>query len=343
MLSVMNHRSRSSFGYFRRMSSLGVAHEALINHDFIDAASTRLVRDKKTKLKDVNSFLEAYKSNMNSSNMIHFLNTVGKRKLLLPSHIFVVASRLRAEYPEGIALSQVDRIVDSLKYYPANIGSVRILLAVVTESLLVTNDIVDSARVGNYLFCLRDMKSGYLEVRDFIDVMAKKIEVMEEGILREDVSKALAGMQLLSSKHPEVVNLVSVISKKIVAENAEDGFFTGDQFCRLLLGFQRLDLDIPQVNVLLSACLEKVDIDNCEIRTVDRLKDVFQVVGTLSGKGGSIGSRLAALLHVLISKCEHQVPDVMVRRAVDNLELVITHGNRDESLASLLLECRSRL
>jgi hypothetical protein len=340
MLSAVNFRIRSSLGQFRRMSKLGVVHEALINHDFIDAAATRLVKDKKTKLGDVTAFLDTYKSSMNSSNLIHFLNGVGRRKYLRPYHIFVVASRLRAEYSDGLALCQVDRIVDSLKYYPANVGSVRILLAVVTESLVLMDDNLDSCRVGNYLLCLRDMKSGHIEVRDLIEVMSKKINGMKEGLFREDASKALEGMQLLSSKHPEVLHLVSAVSAKIAL--AKDGTFNGEQLGRLLLGFQRLDLDNPQVNDLLSVCLEKVDVGDCEIRSLDTMRNVMRVVGSLSGKGGSCGSRLADVLSALISKYDQPIPDEYLRMSIENLTDVIAKGNSDQSLAALLAECQSR-
>ena len=313
-----------------------MVHPSFLSPAFIDATTKRLSADKNTKLGDITAYLDVYKDKMNSSNFVNFLNIVGKRKLLRPYHIFIVASGLQThvESPNGLPLNEIDQITDSLKFYPATVGSVRILLAVLTEALQKSEEPLCSRRVGNYLHALRNMRSGHLEVRDYINVLTNKISHMNGGLVTEDLADGLQGMQLLSSAYPEVLDLVSAVTKSSAEASSED--FSPGQFGRCMLGFQRLDLEEPVVQTLLTHVLDKVNLSTYKITTQEEMEHICNVVTTLAS-GDVSHDRLANVLKVLISTYQGDLPSEHHARAIEALRAYVSKVDTNASAMHNLL------
>ena len=338
MFALMSARYRQKlWTRHRDLSKLTMAHPAFVTHEFIDAASIRLAGDKNTTLGDITAYLDVYKDKMSSSNMVNFLNKVGRRKLLRPYHIFVVASGLQshAESTNGLSLNEIDQIVDSLKYFPATVGSVRVLLSVVTESLRKSEERICSRQVGSYMLALRNMRSGHLEVREYISVLASKIELMDGEILADDFAIGFEGVQLLSSDYDEVVQLVAAVREKVAP--VKDGFFNPGQVGRCLLGFQRLNMADPSVSALLSTVLDRVDV-TCYVVTSREEMEQLCIAAANLANGYASCERLAKLLRSLISTSKESMPHAHGTRAITALKAHINGDIKNHPALNEVLE-----
>lgn len=325
----------------RALSRFVLADPSFISEEFIDAASTRLSRDRETKLSDVTSFLDLYKSEMSSSNLINFLTCMGRRRFLRPYHIFVVASTLQSGDRAGtLSLDEIDSIADSLKFYPATVGSVRILLEVMTDNIRLSQANLSSQRVGKYIYSLRNMRSGHIEVRGLLGVLRTKIGDMNERVNLSDAVVAIEGMQQLSSDYHEVLDLISTLTANIADDNDS---LTGPQLLKLLNGLQRFDLKAPEVHNLLSIMLDRTNGLSFSGISQRDIEIVLNTSGNLLSCEEPIQSRLAHIIRTVISLFEGDIPHDQVSTAVDRIKLTIDEGKHSPEMKELLREIESHM
>jgi hypothetical protein len=288
-------------------SALPLAHPKFINHEFIDEVGHRLIRDKKTTPPIITEFLDVYKTRMNASNFIHFLDRVGRRQLLKPYHIYIVACGLRFvdNGQSTLSLDQLDTIFKSLKYLSARVGGVRCLVEITAERLQQNTEPLSSQRVGHYLRCFSDMKSGHREVRQMAQVLEKKIQSALHGPLSDaDFATGFQAMHLLSSRYGEVRSLLSTLNSALLSSPERATPFLSAQVPRVLTGFQRLSPETKEVRDLLSTVLSKIDRSSLTGFTSREVSGALCAVCEISSLQGTEERELLAVLGAMVTGAE---------------------------------------
>jgi hypothetical protein len=303
-------------------SALPQVHPKFISAEFIDHVGHRLIRDKKTTAPIVTEFLDVYKAKMNASNFIHFLDRVGRRQLLQPYHIYIVACGLRfVDNGEStLSLDQLDTLFKSLKYLSARIGGVRCLLDITAERLQQNTEPMSSQRIGLYLKCFRDMKSGHREVRQMVQVLEKKIQTALEGPLSDaDFVTGFQAMHLLSSRYAEVRSLLSTLNSALLSSPERSAPFLSAQVPRVLTGFQRLSPEVKEVHDLLSTVLSKIDRSSLKGFHSKEVSTALSAVSEITSLQSSEVRELLAVLRAMVDGASEKLSSEEAAKSLEKL------------------------
>jgi hypothetical protein len=239
-----------------------MVHSKFLSHEYLSVMTRHLIRSKTITVPEVTEFLDLYKTHMSSDNFLYFLNCVGKRQLLSPYHIYIVACGLRYvnDGHNDLSLENLDVLFGSLKYMSARVGGVRCLVQVAAEKLSDNNEEISSLRVGNYLLALRDMKSGHQEVRQLITVLDQKIRTkLTEPLTNADFVLGFSSLGKLSSRYTEVRSLISTLNHALTSSSQRDVKFSVEEVPLILNGFQRFEPEVAEVQEILGTVLSKTD------------------------------------------------------------------------------------
>mmetsp|Transcript_2719 Transcript_2719/g.4081 ORF Transcript_2719/g.4081 Transcript_2719/m.4081 type:complete len:311 (+) Transcript_2719:84-1016(+) len=275
-LGVAKQQRVSGSAICRGFARLNAPHENFITNEFIEAASARLLRDKKTRVTDVNQFLTLFRSEMNSSNYINFLERCGRRKILQPNHVFAIGNGLlycKDENP--VSLNEIDKLFQSLGYMSAKHRSTRALLVATSFKLKNSDNALTGAHIGKYINALRDMRSGHPEVRELLEVLTEKIAGSDDKLTAHDATLALSGLQCLSSEYAEVRSMVRELSSKL--SQACEGKLNNEQFITVMLGIRRLRNDHTEVQNLLQALMMRVDTEAQDVVNAHQCREALSV------------------------------------------------------------------
>lgn len=248
-----------SYSYLFSRSILTLVHPKFITSEYIEAFGNKLLKDRHLHPSHVTEFLNIYKTEMKLENFIFFLNKVGKRRLLQPYHIYIVACGIKYvdDGNASLSLNQFDSLFQNMAYMSGKIGGVRCLIQVITEKLKENNEILSSYRIGHYLNSLRLMKSGHKEVREMIELLTYKIQNMNQFLSLNDFCRGVGAMRYLSSRYPEIRSLLATLTKKL--NETTELTFTSGNLVILLPGLHRLNGEIQEVQEFILAIKKKID------------------------------------------------------------------------------------
>jgi hypothetical protein len=239
-----------------------MVHSNFLSPEYLSVMTRHLTRNKTTTVPQVTEFLDLYKTHMTSDNFLYFLNCVGKRQLLSPYHIYIVACGLKYvnDGHNDLSLKDLDILFGSLKYMSGRVGGVRCLLQVAAEKLSDNSEEISSLRIGNYLHALRDMKSGHQEVRQMITVLDQKIRTkLTEPLTNADFVLGFSSLGKLSSRYAEVRSLISTLNHALVSSPEREVKFSAEEVPEVLKGFQRFEPEVTEVQEILGTILSKAD------------------------------------------------------------------------------------
>eukprot|EP00435_Cladocopium_sp_Y103_P018465 s3254_g4.t1 len=89
------------------------------------------------------------------------------------------------------------------------------------ELLRVLTPLVDAARdldgqaIGNALYGLQSMKSDVLEVRELLEVLARKVTAFDGKLTEQEASNALYGLQFMDPQLDPVKDILAVLSSQV--------------------------------------------------------------------------------------------------------------------------------
>lgn len=258
--SFLLSSSLSSSLIIKRYLALELPNRKFLSSEFIEAAIVKLIKNKEVTSYKLTEFLNVYKTEMKMNNFIFFLNKVNKRKLLTPYHIYIVSCGIKFinNGETLLNLNDFNILFENLKYMNAKRGGVRCLVSVITEKLILNDELLSSKQVGNYLLAFRNMRSGHGEIRELIQLLSKKIQLMNEPLDLSDFSRGFHGIQKLSSRYPEIRSLLKELTIKLNSNNSK---FTSEQLFELLPGFQRLENDSDEVKNITTAVLNHTNFE----------------------------------------------------------------------------------
>ncbi len=172
------HKSHRQIRCNRLFSSnYGSIDSPLVNPTFIDVAFSQLLKNKKATKKDVNEFIEHYKTKMNRQNFIAMLRGCRRRHVLEPRHIYTAACGLKYANDSPLNSLQLQQVFHSISFMSHRVASVRVLVEVTTEALDACEEVFTVDQLAEFMFSLIHMKSGVPEVRDMITVLTAKLKV----------------------------------------------------------------------------------------------------------------------------------------------------------------------
>ena len=243
----------------RAVSTYGSLDSPLVNHAFIDVALIQLLKNKKAKKSDVNEFIEHYKTRMNRQNFINMLHGCRRRHVLEPRHIFTAASGLKFADDEALSVAQLEQVFQSISFMSHRVGSVRVLLGVISEAVRDSEHELDIDQIATFMFSLLQMKSGVPEVREMITVLASKLSTCNQTINNDSASKLIGGFQGFSTKYSEVRSALDIVVKKLKENGEANTSLTEIQLSRALYGMKRFSSDIDSVRRLTAWILTKAE------------------------------------------------------------------------------------
>jgi hypothetical protein len=178
----------------------------------------------------------------------------------------LTAQALSCQGLDGQGLSNV---LYSFRHLNSNVPEVRRLVAAVATAILKVPDSYEGAdregqrtgtddslrmtgiALGNAVYGLKGLGSGYAEVRQLIAALNSRIKLGVTGEFDEQaVSNAFFGMQHLRPQYSEVLELVTLLADEI--EKSPVRTVTSQGFGMALFGLRDMDADYPEVRRLLS-------------------------------------------------------------------------------------------
>lgn len=323
-----------------------MVHEKFLSHDYLTVLTHHLTRNKSVTQPQITEFLNLYKVKMNSDNFITFLERVGKRRLLSPYHIYIVACGLKFvnNGTDILNLQQFDVLFGNLSYMNGRVGGVRCLVDVVADKFAENSEKLTSNQVGNYLISLRDMKSGHLEIRKLCQVFEKKIQSsMSEKLTHSDFVNAFQSIHQLSSRYPEVCSLLSTLNNALVTSSDQGKCFTPQESARVLMGLRRLSPEVKEVQDILQTILSKIDVTTLHGLTSKDLSMAYCATTSLSLTEAPAVRQLLTVLKAMSEGSSERLSSSMNEKILEKLqELQKNEGNNANELKELIAVLEQR-
>lgn len=321
-------------------SAPAAVHPNFLSHDYLIALTEHLTRNKSIKQTQITEFLNLYKAHMSSDNFLTFLERVGKRRLLIPYHIYIIACGLKYvnNGNDLLNLNQFDTLFTSLSYMCGRVGGVRCLVFVTAEKFAENNELISSNRMGNYLTSLRDMKSGHSEIRKLCQVFEKKIQSsMSEPLQTSDFANGFQSMHQLSSRYSEICSLLSALNTALVTSSDSRAFFTPNESARVLMGFRRLSPEVKEVQAILQTILSKIDLNSLQGLTSKELSMAYCVTTSLCITHTPETRRILAILKAMSEGSKERLSSSMNETILEKLkDLQRYEGNDVNELRDLI-------
>ena len=126
------------------------------------------------------------------------------------------------------------------------------------SALTARVDVLDGQAVGNVLYSLQKMNSESPVIRNFLLVLANRIEKSSFIMSTQELSNAFWGLQGMNSDFEEVRAIVSALTFKLTqafqaAKTSPEGYliFTAQGIGNSLCGFQSMSDEVPETLELL--------------------------------------------------------------------------------------------
>lgn len=109
------------------------------------------------------------------------------------------------------------------------------------------------------LYALRSCDSGSDAVRALLRPLSTALDRCEDVLTPRQISMCLAGLHSMSTVYPEVLRLVSILTKFV---NGSDGCLNSQGVAMCLSGLRYMSHRHPEVRSLLAAVIKKIGVDS---------------------------------------------------------------------------------
>lgn len=131
------------------------------------------------------------------------------------------------------------------------------IIRLLTDKIKQSDCILDGAGLGN-IYSLNKLSSDKKEVRELVQALVDKLchsSGSSERYSPLELASALFGLQQMSAKHDEVLNLFQILATKM---EHHDGVFSPDSLELAMRGMRTMSSDLPEVRALLSVIARKM-------------------------------------------------------------------------------------